>query len=175
MFKFLFSPNGRVSRSGIWLKFLLPYILLSIAASIIDRSIGTAWMMKSGEGYAHMWMLHRHGPVAALLGLFYLWPSFAVPIKRYHDRGMTGWWVLFSILLLIPGIVVGAIGVAHSGITMENIHAIDPSQLNHGALLHMVGGMLWCLLIAVIFFVILYVLPGHQGENKYGPDPRGGS
>jgi len=31
-----------------------------------------------------------------------LWPTLAVSIKRWHDRGRTGWWVL---VMLVP--VVG--------------------------------------------------------------------
>jgi uncharacterized membrane protein YhaH (DUF805 family) len=164
MFKFLFNPNGRVSRADMWLKYLLPYIGLSIVAGIIDQTLVPATLRFGHHG--------AHGPISGLLDLFYLWPGIAVSAKRYHDRGMTGWWVLFSLLLLIPGIAAMAIGFAHSGLTFDNMDTFDFKQMPQGAALHIGAGTLWLFLVCIIFFVIQYVLPGQQGENKYGPDPR---
>ena len=34
-----------------------------------------------------------------------LWVSLAVSVKRWHDRDMSGWWILSGLVPLIGGIV----------------------------------------------------------------------
>jgi len=33
--------------------------------------------------------------------LLLLWPSLAVSVKRWHDRGHSGWWVLVGLIPVI--------------------------------------------------------------------------
>ncbi|MEL6258109.1 MAG: DUF805 domain-containing protein, partial [Pseudomonadota bacterium] len=96
--RFLFSPFGRISRADIWLKFFLPYVGLSILFSFVDALV---------FGYD----LDSLTLFSDILGLFYLWPSFACPIKRFHDRGMTGWWVLAVNVVIIAGALLIGFGI----------------------------------------------------------------
>jgi len=88
---FLFSFEGRITRSDFWLKFVVPYwvglIVLSLLATLLGETIG---------GIIFLLM--------NLIALVAIWPSLAVGAKRLHDRNKSGWWQL---LLLIP--VLGAI------------------------------------------------------------------
>ncbi|MGY1711065.1 DUF805 domain-containing protein [Geodermatophilus sp. SYSU D00758] len=77
--------SGRARRAEYWW-FVLAYAVASIVASMIDAVLGF--------------------PVLALvLGLGLLVPSLAAAVRRLHDTGRSGWWLL---LALIPfgGIVV---------------------------------------------------------------------
>ena len=141
MFGFLFSPQGRVSRQAIWLGYVLPYIGVAIGAAIIDMVVGSDF----GGGT---------GIVSILVSLFYFWPSIAVSIKRFHDRNMSGWWVLWSTLL-----VVFFGGLCGYGL-FAGMHMIA------------IGGGVIAFLISLYFFVLLYILPGTEGDNDYGADPR---
>ena len=138
MFQFLFSPQGRVSRKAMWLGYILPYIGIAIVASGVDYAIGMG-----GQGL-----------FSILVGLFYIWPSIAVTIKRFHDRDMTGWWVLWSTLLLCVTAGGAAVGAVQSNILVSVIFGV------------------LALIVSLYFFIILYILGGTEGDNKYGQDPR---
>jgi len=82
--EFLFSANGRVSRSQFWLKWALPYIVVTIVLYLILSAILDPAV------------------VAIVFGIYLLaalWPSIAIYIKRAHDRGRSGWFVL---LVIVP-------------------------------------------------------------------------
>ena len=76
--------DGRASRPEYWW-FALFGVLVSIVGSIIDATAGT---------YV----------VGLLLGLALLLPSLAVGVRRLHDTGRSGWWLLIAIIPLIGGI-----------------------------------------------------------------------
>lgn len=81
--------SGRARRSEYWW-FVVFAAVASTVASVLDAIIGTRF---GGTGL-----------IQVLVTLVLLIPSLAVGVRRLHDVGQTGWWVL---LLLIP--VVGAV------------------------------------------------------------------
>jgi FAD/FMN-containing dehydrogenase/uncharacterized membrane protein YhaH (DUF805 family)/SAM-dependent methyltransferase len=103
-----FSFHGRVARGDFWYAILL---VLSVFAVFFIA-------LESAFGRASTWLLY--------VPLF--WSLFAVSIKRYHDIGRSGWWLL---LLLIP--LIGAAWVVWSlgfrkGIQVENRYGPVPSR-----------------------------------------------
>lgn len=98
--------NGRASRAAYWWWFLF-YILAVVAASIIGSALDT------GVIY-----------ILAVLGLFL--PSLAVAIRRLHDTGRTGWWVLIGIIPLI-GFIVLLIFYLEQGDPGENEYGPPPA------------------------------------------------
>ncbi|MBP1542210.1 MAG: DUF805 domain-containing protein [Prevotella sp.] len=44
--------------------------------------------------------------VNILLGLIFFIPSIAVAVRRLHDTGRSGWWILLGIIPIIGGIVL---------------------------------------------------------------------
>jgi uncharacterized membrane protein YhaH (DUF805 family) len=79
--------SGRSSRSAYWWFYLFA-ILVVIAALIVDVAAGT-----NGIIYA-----------LVLLGLFL--PNLAVTVRRLHDSGHSGWWLLIGLVPLIGAIVL---------------------------------------------------------------------
>jgi uncharacterized membrane protein YhaH (DUF805 family) len=77
--------SGRARRSEYWW-FYLAYILASIVASLIDQAIGFPLFQ-------------------IILGLGLLIPSLAVGVRRLHDTGRSGWWLLIGLVPLV-GIIV---------------------------------------------------------------------
>ena len=82
--EFLFSAKGRASRSQFWLKWVLPYFIVTIVLEIIVFSV------------------FSQNTASVILGLYFLaalWPTICVYIKRAHDRGRSG---AFILLFLVP-------------------------------------------------------------------------
>jgi uncharacterized membrane protein YhaH (DUF805 family) len=77
--------SGRSSRSAYWWWFLFA-ILVSVVANILD-AIGSTWV------------------VGAILGLALLLPGLAVTVRRYHDAGHSGWWLLLWIIPIVGFVV----------------------------------------------------------------------
>jgi uncharacterized membrane protein YhaH (DUF805 family) len=89
--EFLFSFRGRISRYQYWIKFFLPYSLISLGMMIVDMGAGS--VSETGIGL-----------FSSIFALAALWPTLAIEIKRCHDRDRSGWYLLIS---LIP--IIGAI------------------------------------------------------------------
>lgn len=77
--------SGRSSRSAYWWWFLFA-LLVTVLANILDAITGTFVLR-----------------VIVGLGLFL--PGLAVLVRRYHDAGHSGWWVLLFIIPIV-GVVV---------------------------------------------------------------------
>jgi uncharacterized membrane protein YhaH (DUF805 family) len=88
-----FVFQGRSSRSEYWV-FVLVYILIGIAAQVLDMFLGT--YNAAGEV----------GLLGALVGLAHLIPSIAVAVRRLHDTDRTGWWLLIILIPLVGFIVL---------------------------------------------------------------------
>src|SRR5512137_936749 len=85
--------NGRASRSEYWWFFLFN-ILLSIFTGIIDISIDP-----QGPGW-----------IGIIVSLALLLPGIAVSIRRMHDVGKSGWFILIPIYNLILALTEGQKG-----------------------------------------------------------------
>jgi uncharacterized membrane protein YhaH (DUF805 family) len=79
--------EGRARRKEYWMFFLFN-IIISVVLAIIDGIIGTA------------------GILGGLYALAVLLPGIAVTVRRLHDTGRTGWWVLVALIPLIGAIVL---------------------------------------------------------------------
>ena len=85
--------SGRAGRAEYWY-FVLVYLLASVVLSIVDGIAGT-FNPKTGIGL-----------LSGLFALALLIPTLAVAVRRLHDVGRTGWWVLIGFVPLIGFIVL---------------------------------------------------------------------
>lgn len=85
--------SGRAQRAEYWYFFLF-YILIFIGLSIIDGVTGSF----SGET--------GMGLLGGLMSLALLIPSVAVGVRRLHDTGRSGWWLLIALIPLVGAIVI---------------------------------------------------------------------
>jgi len=82
--------TGRARRAEFWWYFLAN-LIISIVLNIVDAAIGWG----SGVG----------GVLSGLYGLAVLLPGIAVGIRRLHDTGKSGWWLLIAFVPIV-GIIV---------------------------------------------------------------------
>ena len=78
--------SGRARRQEYWM-FVLFYIIFNIVLGVVESLIGLV------------------GVLTSIYWLALLIPSIAVAVRRLHDTGRTGWWLLITLIPLIGFIV----------------------------------------------------------------------
>jgi uncharacterized membrane protein YhaH (DUF805 family) len=112
---FLFSFSGRISRKDYWLKYAIPFVVLYAIAIAIDIS--------NGYGPNNP----DSAPVfTALFVLVMIWPSLAVSVKRWHDRGKSGWFVLINFIPIVGAIWSFVELGCLRGTPGDNVYGPDP-------------------------------------------------
>lgn len=113
---FLFSFQGRTSRQSFW------RVLMGIFAIIL--AVGGIMNALAGEGGKSAY----EDVVFAILFLPCMWIGLAMQVKRWHDRGHSGWRVLISAIpILGPLWVLVELGFL-KGTAGANRFGIDPVQ-----------------------------------------------
>ena len=92
--------NGRATRTQYWY-FVLFYILLSIVFMLIDTYVINPTMLGMNELEAA-----RGGFLQMFFALALIIPSIAIGVRRLHDIGKNGWWMLISLVPIIGLLVL---------------------------------------------------------------------
>ena len=93
IFQFLFSFNGSISVGEYWLKYLIPYYGIIFLLTYLETGgLNTDTLEEGGSSWA-----------VGFIVLF-LYPSLAISVKRLHDRGRTGWFLLIGLIPIIGSI-----------------------------------------------------------------------
>lgn len=107
--------TGRSQRAEYWY-FVLFLILISIGLAMIDGVTGT---LDPETGI---------GLLGGLFSLATLIPSIAVGVRRLHDTGRSGWWLLIGFVPLIGGIILIIFFVQDSA-PGENAYGPNPKAV----------------------------------------------
>lgn len=133
--------SGRAPRSEYWWFFLfvtLGYIILgaiTIGLAFGNLQIDPSTGLPVPVFPVALWI------IIVIAGIFWLavfLPTISVTVRRFHDRNLSGWWVLA--VFVVPG-VFSALGTEIPGI------------------------------LIYIASLVVCVLRGTDGPNKYGTDP----
>ena len=109
--------SGRAARSEYWF-FVLFNLLLSMVLGIADAAAFSHVDPLTGK----MVQTQVLGNIAALITLL---PSLAVAVRRLHDLGKSGWFVLINLIPII-GWIIFIVWAATKGTTGENRFGGDP-------------------------------------------------
>lgn len=126
--------NGRASRAEFW-TFVIFVTLLTFAAHQIDAGRGERVAIALNMGIVELSTM-----------LLLLLPTVAVGVRRLHDTGRSGWWMM---LVYLPWLATFASDDNQSLILVAA-----------GALL--LGGIVW---------IVMMILPGETVENAHGQPP----
>ena len=129
--------NGRARRKEFWY-FVLFYILFGIPFGVADMALIGAPILGS------------------IYYLVFLIPFIAVGVRRLHDMGRSGWWMLFYAGLFLQWIANAVMGF--SGEASEET-----------VLLSGIVGIV--ALVCLIVLIVFMVRKSQPGDNRYGPDP----
>ncbi|GAC1304747.1 MAG: DUF805 domain-containing protein [Vulcanimicrobiaceae bacterium] len=91
--------GGRAGRSEFWY-----FTLVNIAVSVALQTVGalaTAALGSVGSAIGYLC-----SGIALLYSLAVLVPSVAVGVRRLHDTGRSGWWILVSLVPVIGLLVL---------------------------------------------------------------------
>ena len=140
----IFSFRGRIPRKHFWLGQLLIYAVAFAGGYLIEGP--KLW----APGYVSPWLIAWN---------FLLWfPSLAITVKRFNDRGRPVWFAAIWLVFNLAGAVAAWLGLW-----------TDPKHFTRGA-----WALLAVLSVAGLWLLIdLGFLRGQRGSNRYGPDPLG--
>lgn len=105
--------SGRSRRTEYWM-FVLFNLIISVVLGFLDRMTGL--LQDNGIGV-----------LGGLYSLAVLIPSIAVSIRRLHDTGRSGWWLLLAFIPLIGGIVL-IVFMAQDGEPQPNQYGPNPKM-----------------------------------------------
>jgi DnaJ like chaperone protein len=81
--KVYFLLKGRINRKTFWFASISLFILYVIANVMVEST---------DEAIS---------PLGSLLMISLIWPTFAVHVKRWHDRNKSAWWYLISFIPMV--------------------------------------------------------------------------
>ncbi|MDB5477690.1 MAG: hypothetical protein JWM96_185 [Alphaproteobacteria bacterium] len=149
---FYTSFKGRASRYDFNVRTTLVLLVGTMIASAVDGFI----LGEDNRLCSDIWSY-----IALALTL-------AVTARRLHDLNLSGWWQL-PVQLFTLGAMIG---LDRTDTKMETVGDLLPlvermDEIGNTAIL----GVLFAVLLCVIFFILLSARHGTKGPNKYGPDP----
>ncbi len=167
--------QGRSRRSEYWwfslfltllaLVFFLPVILVSLwySSEGIDVYETDMWpVVLSG-----LWAL-----LGSLVFLALLIPSLTVQVRRLHDVGRSGWWLVGCLVASIVFEILAfcLLGTRYSDmIPLQEYREAFAVSTFGGVALSLLGLINTFISIALIVFSLF---DSHKGVNKYGPSPK---
>ena len=109
---------GRARRKEYWMFTLWNVVIIMFLAALaaIGGEIGSDSLLS----YIPMVLY-------LLYGLFILIPSFTVSVRRLHDIGKSGWWILIGLIPLIGSIIL-LVWYCTEGQRCENEWGPDPKE-----------------------------------------------
>ena len=111
--------SGRSRRKEYWM-FVLFIIAVSVGIGIVEAILGLSATI--GDAY---------GPISLLFLLAIFVPSLAVQVRRFHDQGRSGWFVLLNFIPFIGTLIV-LVFMCLDGTDGPNEYGPDPKALLPG-------------------------------------------
>ncbi|MDR1197736.1 MAG: DUF805 domain-containing protein [Prevotellaceae bacterium] len=132
--------SGRASRKEYWMFFLF-YAVSVFAVALVGVLIGTTINKYVPQAYATLLLMMYIFAVTV--------PFLAISVRRLHDSGKSGWWMLLALFQVLNSIV-------------RNMRDVENGLKIFVAILAIAAGI--CILIFML-------LPGIKGKNRYGANP----
>lgn len=111
---------GRARRTEFWM-FVLFSLIISIVLGVLDSLLGLTFVPGTTSGW-----------LGLIYGLAVLLPSLGVTVRRLHDTGRSGWWVLIG-LVPLAGAIVLIVFCAAEGNRGPNAYGPDPKAVGSPA------------------------------------------
>lgn len=140
--------SGRARRTEYWM-FTLYNIIFGFIAAIADISTGLNFENQ------------QYGLFSSLYALAVFIPGLAVAVRRLHDTGRSGKYIF---LALVP--------LAAVMLLMAMTLLIQDAETQRFLLRNSAYVLIISTIIISIWLFVLFLLPGTNSDNQYGPDPK---
>lgn len=169
--------SGRARRSEYWWFSLFILLLTSfpvIALSIVNLVQGGSLTVDPEKlSSTPDVVVTIFEVMLALVCLLFLLPSIAVQVRRLHDTGRSGWWLVWSLLSRIPYeitsvFVLGGSYAESRNVITNLVHGFQASPVG-GSLLLLFSLLSWGMSIVILVFMLQ---DSDKGENRFGPSPK---
>lgn len=107
--------DGRARRTEYWMYLLFNMIFLAVAA-VLDNILGLKFNEQVPYGYIYL-----------LYSLVVFLPGLGVAVRRLHDVGKSGWFILIGLIPIIGGIWL-IILMATDGTPGRNEYGVNPKE-----------------------------------------------
>ena len=105
-----FTFEGRIDRRTWWIAFVLIHVAIASFNAVLSRLMNDDAPFLDGTWANLVRILgDRSGWITAMV---FMLPQGAINTKRFHDRGLSGWWWL---VFLVPFFVATAISISPLG------------------------------------------------------------
>ncbi len=177
--------TGRSRRSEFWLWVLFRIIVGMALSTLMSGAMmsNMSTLMGNPNPDMHQFMTHYFASLCTVLPIYglvhaaLLLPSIAVGVRRLHDIGRTGWWLIMPHVVAIVGVLVFLIVFGTQIFALVGHKEQMSSEDGLRFVLQMFGSMflfIWLPVItAWIVMLVFYVTEGKRGPNRFGPDPKG--
>ncbi|WP_300376576.1 DUF805 domain-containing protein [Henriciella sp.] len=159
----LFNPQGRIQKNRFW-----QGLVLLTVASVIATALPVYL-----------------GSIFGLASLLLIYPYICVYVKRFHDAGTTGWWVIAVwlgavVLEIIEGMILGPLFMGEEGRAIQEEAAERFSRGEFDVFMQaqerlaeimLPLSILTTVVNAVILGFIVGSLATEPRTNKHGPVP----
>ena len=112
--------DGRARRKEYWM-FILIYMIVIIIAMVLDGALGLGFDMGYGVTAPYGW-------IYSIVALVHLIPAWGVLVRRLHDVGKSGWFMLISLVPIIGGIWLLVL-LCTDGDSSENAYGPSPKSV----------------------------------------------
>lgn len=114
------SFSGRAQQSEFWWFVLFIIIASAIVGAFDSMLFETQAMMIGG-----MEMSYNPGLIGSIFSLAIFLPTWAVEVRRLHDIGKSGWWLLLGLIPVI-GFIILLVWLIKTGTDGDNEYGPDP-------------------------------------------------
>jgi hypothetical protein len=116
--------SGRARRKEYWM-FILMNGIFSILAAVLDHLLGSTFNFT----FMGVQQTFPYGYIFIAYSLFILIPNLAVTVRRLHDTGKSGWFILIGLIPLIGGIWLLVLFLTDSK-PGDNQYGVNPKGIN---------------------------------------------
>ncbi|MCF6440511.1 DUF805 domain-containing protein [Pseudoalteromonas luteoviolacea] len=103
--------EGRARRKEYWM-FILFHTIATVILTLVDGLLGTSFL-------------------SIIYALAVFIPSLALSVRRLHDTGRSGWWMLIALIPII-GTLALLVFVILEGEESENQYGLNPKGASEG-------------------------------------------
>jgi uncharacterized membrane protein YhaH (DUF805 family) len=101
MLAFMLSPSGRIGRGKWWLAQLVTICIIIIFAVLLSLQLSGGDINRVLGAEPNSSIDPMFAAELLAIAIFLIWMGICITVKRYHDRGKSGWWYLIQFIPII--------------------------------------------------------------------------